>query len=97
MSETILVQEREPIPTDEYLLEEIAKIRRVLKQLKNLTEKTFRSSKPKAKRKAVKKRKSATRRKPVKRRAAVKRKAATKRTSVKRRAAVKRKAVRRRK
>ncbi len=97
MSEIILERERESIPSNEYLLEEIAKIRQVLKQLKNLTEKTFRSAKPKAKRKAVKRRKSAAKRRSVKRRAAVKRKSAAKRRPVKRRAAVKRKVARRRK
>jgi hypothetical protein len=75
--------ENESNPSDEYLLKEIAKIKAELKELKNLKEKTYRSSKPAAKRK------------PVKRRAVVKRKPAAKRKPVKRRAVVKRKTVRR--
>ncbi len=101
MSEVIL-EEKEPIPSNEYLLEELAKIREVLKQLKNLNSKTVRSAKPKArrnpvKRRAVVKRKASAKRKPVKRRDVVKRKASAKRKPVKRRAVVKRKASRRRK
>ncbi len=67
MSQIMLEQKREQIPSNEYLLEEVAKIRKALKQLKNLKEKTFESTKPKAKRK------------PAKRRAAVKRKAVRRR------------------
>ncbi len=100
MSENASRSENESNPSDEYLLEEIAKIKEELQQLRNLKEKTFRSFKPAAKRKPVKrraavKRKSAAKRKPVKRRAAVKRKSAVKRKPVKRRAAVKRKRARR--
>jgi hypothetical protein len=83
MSQTILEQKMETIPSNAYLLEEVSKIRKALKQLKNLKEKTLPTTKAK--------------RKPVKRRAVVKRKAATKRKPVKRRAVVKRKAARRRK
>ena len=83
MSENSSSLENESNPSDEYLLKEIAKIKAELKELKNLKEKTYRSSKPAAKRK------------PVKRRAVVKRKTAAKRKPVKRRAVVKRKTVRR--
>ncbi len=83
MSENLSVSENESNPSDEYLLEEIAKIKVELQQLTNLKEKTFRLSKPAAKRK------------PVKRRAVVKRKTAAKRKPVKRRAVVKRKTARR--
>ena len=83
MSENSSSLENESNPSDEYLLKEIAKIKAELKELKNLKEKTYRSSKPAAKRK------------PVKRRAVVKRKTAAKRKPVKRKAVVKRKIIRR--
>jgi hypothetical protein len=83
MSENSSRLENESNPSDEYLLKEIAKIKAELKELKNLKEKTYRSSKPTAKRK------------PVKRKAVVKRKTAAKRKPVKRKAVVKRKTVRR--
>ena len=83
MSENSSRLENESNPSDEYLLKEIAKINAELKELKNLKEKTYRSSKPTAKRK------------PAKKRAAVKRKTVAKRKPAKKRAAVKRKTVRR--
>ncbi len=102
MSEVIVEEEKESIPSNEYLLEEIAKIREVLKQLKNLNSKTVRAAKPNARRNPVQrraavKRKASAKRKTVQRRAAVKRKASAKRKPVKRRAVIKRKAPRRRK
>jgi hypothetical protein len=100
MSENSSRLENESNPSDEYLLKEITKIKAELKELKNLKEKTYRSSKPAAKRnpvkrKAVVKRKTAAKRKPVKRKAVVKRKTAAKRKPVKRKAVVKRKTIRR--
>jgi hypothetical protein len=77
MSENSSRLENESNPSDEYLLKEIAKINAELKEL-------YRSSKPAAKRKPVKrkavaKRKTAAKRKPVKRKAVAKRKTAAKR------------------
>ena len=83
MSENSSILENESNPSHKFLLEEIAKIKKELNQLKNLKDKTFRSTKLSSKRK------------PVKRRVAVKRKTVTKRKPVKRRVAVKRKLTRR--
>ncbi len=83
MSENSSRSENESRPSDKYLLEEIAKIKNELNQLKSLKDKTFRSTKKTAKRK------------PVRRRAVVKRKTAAKRKPVRRRAVVKRKTIKR--
>ena len=95
MFENSIVSENESIPSDEYLLEEIAKIKEELIHLRDLKGKTSQSPKPKrkpVKRRASVKRRTATKRKPVKRRASVKRRTASKRKPVKRRTSVKRRA-----
>ena len=74
MSENSPVPEGISVPSNEYFLEEIAKIKEELKHLKDLKAKTLRSTKSKPKRRAAVKRKTTAKRKPVKRRAAVKRK-----------------------
>jgi hypothetical protein len=98
MSENFSRIENETNPSNEYLREEIAKIKTELDQLKNLKEQTFQITKSTSKRKPVKKsvkRRTVTKRKPVKK--SVKRRTVTKRKpvkkSVKRRTVTKRKPV----
>ncbi|MFB5614486.1 MAG: hypothetical protein ACE5RI_05235, partial [Candidatus Nitrosomaritimum yanchengensis] len=71
-------QQKESIPSNEFLIAEVAKIKAELDELKNLKEQSFGSTSVKRKpvRKTVKK-KTATKRKPV--RKTVKKKTATKR------------------
>jgi len=89
MSENSSRSENESNPSNEYLLKEIAKIKEELNHLKNLKDKTFRTTKSKTKRKPVRKRvavkrKTVAKRKPVRKRVAVKRKPVRKRVAVKR-------------
>ena len=56
MSENASRSENESNPSNEYLLKEIAKIKAELNHLKNLKDKTFRTTKSKTKRKPVRKR-----------------------------------------
>jgi hypothetical protein len=100
MSENTSRSENESRPSDEYLFEEIAKIKAELEQLKNFKDKAFRPTKSVVKRKPAKKRaavkkKAVVKRKPAKKRAAVKKKAVVKRKPAKKRAVVKKKAIRR--
>jgi len=83
MNENQTTFSHEENPSDQYLLDEIAKIKNELKNLKKLRGRKTQSTKSK--------------RKPVKRRAAAKRKTTSKRKPVKRRAAAKRKTAGRRK
>jgi len=72
MSENLSRTENETNPSNEYLLEEIAKIKTELNQLKNLKDQTFQKTKSLLKRKAVPKRKQV--KKTVKRKTVPKRK-----------------------
>ena len=60
---------QDPIPTNEFLIAQVAKIKAELEELKNLKDKAFKSSSPKRKpaRKTVRKttRKTAAKRKPA--------------------------------
>jgi hypothetical protein len=80
-------QQNESIPSNEFLIAEVAKIKAELDELKNLKDKTFGS--PSTKRKQVRKtvkKKTAVKRKPAKRtvRKTVKKKTAVKRKPAKR-------------
>ena len=78
---------QDPIPTNEFLIAQVAKIKAELEELKNLKDKTFKSSSPKRKPARKTTRKTAAKRKPARK--------TTRKTAAKRKPT--RKTVRRRK